>query len=125
MEPLRHFQSDGRSGPSTTPLVADSRRRRQAIPHSLRVCIRIAALATGAAIVGVLAHASAVWFSTRFVVQQQPDGSRQRAWPAHMDLWPTWVMLGAAVIAILVQMLAFLTLCGGVSFTICSLVQQF
>lgn len=122
MEPLRHLQSNLSGGPSTTPFVANSRRRRQAIPHSIRVGIRIFALATSAAIVGVLTHSSAVWFSTRYVVQQQPDGSRQRAWPAHMELWPTWVMLGAAVIAILVQMLAFLTLCGGVSFKINPLV---
>ena len=89
--------------------------------HSFRVAVRTFSLIIGSAVVGVLAHASAVWFSTRYVVQQQPDGSRQRAWPAQMDLWPTWVMLGAAVIAILVQIVAFLTLCGGVSSVIRSL----
>jgi len=120
MEPLRLLQGDN-DVPSISPVAANSRRRPQAVPHSFRVAVRTFSLIIGSAVVGVLAHASAVWFSTRYVVQQQPDGSRQRAWPAQMDLWPTWVMLGAAVIAILVQIVAFLTLCGGVSSVIRSL----
>lgn len=116
MEPLRLLQNDYNNGePSRAAVAAKYRRKRQAVPHSFRVGVRITTLAVGLAIVGVLAHAAAVWFSTRYVVQRQPDGTRQRAWPAHMDLWPTWVMLGAAVIAIVVQTLALLTLCGCVS----------
>ncbi|KAH8684493.1 hypothetical protein BGZ60DRAFT_397674 [Tricladium varicosporioides] len=62
----------------------------------------------------MLSHASVVWTSTRYVIQQDENGMRQRAWPAHIDLWPTWVMLGAAVIATCVQIVSLLTLCGPV-----------
>jgi hypothetical protein len=94
--------------------VRSLQRKARVTPQPFRVVIRLIALAIAASVVGVLAHASTVWFTTRYVVQQQPNGFRQRAWPAHMDLWPTWVMLGAAVIAILIQIVSLMTLCGGV-----------
>lgn len=116
MEPLRHT-----SGPSvsieygpTYNGVCNAQHKAQAVPHSVRVVIRFISLTAAASIIGILAHASTVWFATRNVVQQQLTGIRQRAWPAHIDLWPTWVMLGAAVIAVFIQTVSLLTLFGGV-----------
>ena len=117
MEPLRHH-----SGPSSTEYgpnyngIRKPERKARAVPHSIRVVIRIFSLAAAASIIGILGHASSVWFATRNVVQQQPTGIRQRAWPAHIDLWPTWVMLGAAAIAVFIQIVSLLTLFGGVGF---------
>lgn len=124
MEPLRHHpgQSHHDPGPSvsveygpTYKEAHQARRKERAAPHTVRVVIRLLALVVAASIIGVLAHATGVWFTTRDVVQQRPNGIRQRAWPLHIDLWPTWVMLGAAIIAIFIQIVSLLTLCGGVS----------
>lgn len=119
MEPLRHQAGpsifvDGTEYDSSYKGVRNSQRKARAVPHSVRVAIRIFSLVAAASIIGILGHASMIWFSTRNVIRQQPSGLRQRAWPAHMDLWPTWVMLGAAVIAVFIQIASLLTLIGGV-----------
>ncbi|KIW30784.1 uncharacterized protein PV07_02485 [Cladophialophora immunda] len=123
MEPLRHLVLPSRHSVEqhtftqhtpTHEQVRKAQRQARAVPNVCRVLVRIIALAVAASIIGVLAHAAAVWFTTRNVVQQQPSGMRQRAWPNHIDVWPTWVMLGAAVIAVIVQILSLLTFCGGV-----------
>jgi hypothetical protein len=118
MEPLRHHSGPSLSaeyGPNYNG-IRNPQRKALAVPHSVRVVIRIFSLATAASIIGILGHALTVWFGTRNVVQQQPSGIRQRAWPAHIDLWPTWVMLGAAAIAVFIQIVSLLTLLGGVGF---------
>ncbi|KAF4633703.1 hypothetical protein G7Y89_g4415 [Cudoniella acicularis] len=110
MEALRHERQYG-SGSA----ISHNYPRKERVtgpPHIVRVIIRIFALIVAASITGVLGHAAAVWFSTQNVIQQQDGGYRQRAWPANLDLWPTWVMLGAAVVAIFIQLLSLLTLCG-------------
>jgi hypothetical protein len=103
--------------PTSAPEQArKAKGKARAAPNVFRVLVRVVALAVAASIIGVLSHAAAVWFTTRKVVQQQPNGVRQRAWPNHLDGWPTWVMLGAAVIAVVVQILSLLTFCGGVRY---------
>ncbi|OAL35370.1 hypothetical protein AYO20_05421 [Fonsecaea nubica] len=123
MEPLRHLvlpsQNTAAAPPYafTEPTHEQTRRAQgeaRAVPNSFRVLVRIVALAAAASIIGVLAHATVVWINTRSVILQQPDGSFQRGWPDHIDLWPTWVMLAAAVIAVVVQLLSMLTFCGGI-----------
>lgn len=123
MEPLRHLHLPAQIrnagsrnfSNNETALGQNGKRKARAAPNAFRVVVRVISLAVAASIIGVLAHASVVWFTTRNVVQQQPNGVRQRAWPNHIDVWPTWVMLGAAVIAVVVQILSLLTFCGGVS----------
>lgn len=101
-------------GPSAYEQVRTAQRKAQAAPNTWRIVVRGVALVAAASIIGVLAHASAVWSSTREVIQTNPNGYRLRAWPVRIDLWPTWVMLGAAVIAVVVQTLSLLTFCGPV-----------
>ncbi len=64
---------------------------------------------------GVLAHAAVVWYTTRNDILMQPHGVRMRGWPTHMNLKPTWLMLAVAVIAMIVQTAALVTLLRGVS----------
>jgi uncharacterized MAPEG superfamily protein len=128
MEPLRHLllpSQHARRSSAGMPLVSGegptreeirrTQRKARAAPNAFRVLVRVIALAVATSIIGVLSHATIVWFATRNVVQRQPNGTRQRAWPNHIDGWPTWVMLGAAVLAVIVQILSLLTFCGGVS----------
>lgn len=117
MEPLRHLNTHSQSlnngsGPSYEQ-VQNSKKKALARPNHLRVIIRLITLAVGASIVGVLAHAAAVWYTTRYDILMQPHGVLMRGWPAQMSLIPTWVMLAAAAIAIIVQIVALLTLVGG------------
>ncbi|KIW88325.1 uncharacterized protein Z519_10892 [Cladophialophora bantiana CBS 173.52] len=122
MEPLRHLvlpnqQTARQHGITEHAPTHEQFRKAQgkarAAPNICRVLVRFIALGFAASIIGVLAHAAVVWATTRNVVEQQSNGIRQRAWPNHIDVWPTWVMLGAAVFAVVVQILSLLTFCGG------------
>jgi hypothetical protein len=127
MEPLRHLLVTGSNAGTDgagVPLVGGqyhgpeqartSRHKAIAIPNSFRISVRVLSLGVAASIVGILLHAVAIWVTTKNVVQQQPNGTRQRAWPNHIDLWPTRVMLLAVAFAVVVQTLSLLTFCGGV-----------
>jgi hypothetical protein len=119
MEPLRHLslpQQITRPQSSGAPEKARlTKANALARPNYVRVAIRLLAFIIGTSIVGVLAHSAAVWYSTRNAILKQPHGFRMRAWPARMDLIPTWIMLAVAVVAIFVQVVALLSLIGGVS----------
>lgn len=95
--------------------VRNAKRKARARPSKVRIMIRGITLIVGASILGVLAHSAAVWYTTRNDILEQPDGFRMPGWPAQMDLLPTWVMLGAATIAIIIQIISLLTLVGNVS----------
>ncbi|KAI1626186.1 hypothetical protein EDD37DRAFT_626584 [Exophiala viscosa] len=118
MEPLRHHP--GQSGFNASAYVPTQEQVRKSIkevratPRSSRLLIRVVTLGVAISLIGTLGHTSIVWFQTRNVISNTANGSRQRAWPDHMDLWPTWVMLGAAVISICFSILALLSLCGPV-----------
>lgn len=119
MEPLRLLNIHGRPMNSSPKLGEElgqnAQKRALARPNFLRTITRVITLAVGASVLGALAHAAAVWYSTRNDILAQPHGVRMRGWPAQMDLTPTWVMLAAAVMAIVVQIIALLTLVGSVS----------
>jgi hypothetical protein len=119
MEPLRHLklhQQTARPQSSSAPERARlTKAKALARPNYIRVTIRLLTFIIGASIIGVLAHSAAVWYSTRNAILKQPHGFRMRAWPARMNLTPTWVMLAVAVVAIFVQIIALLSLIGGVS----------
>ncbi|KAK4947660.1 hypothetical protein LTR10_013606 [Elasticomyces elasticus] len=118
MEPLRHHPGQG--GFTASNYIPSQEQLRKSIkearatPRSSRLLIRVITLGVAISLIGTLGHSSIVWFQTRNVISNTANGSRQRAWPAHMDLWPTWVMLGAAVMSICISVLALLSLCGPV-----------
>ncbi|KIX97719.1 uncharacterized protein Z520_06497 [Fonsecaea multimorphosa CBS 102226] len=118
MEPLRSLNTHGQSPhlrvDTSYEQVRNAKRKALTRPNRLRVIVRLITLTVGASIVGVLAHAAFVWYSTRNYILMQPHGIRMRGWPAQMDLIPTWIMLAVAVIAIVVQIVALLTLLRGV-----------
>jgi hypothetical protein len=126
MEPLRLLNGGNQSLISGNGVNHDQVRNAKqralvlARPNVLRVIVRIITLAVGASVLGVLAHAAAVWYTTRNDVLMQPHGIRMRGWPAQMDMIPTWLMLAVAAIAILVQVVALLTLIRGVSTAVLS-----
>ncbi|OQU96079.1 hypothetical protein CLAIMM_02215 isoform 2 [Cladophialophora immunda] len=117
MEPLRHLNTHGQSPHAgvgaSHELERSAKKRALARPNLLRVVIRLITLTVGASIVGVLAHAAVVWYTTRNDILMQPHGIRMRGWPAQMNLIPTWIMLSVAVIAMVVQIIALLTLLRG------------
>lgn len=90
--------------------------RSKRILESVRVVLRLLALAFAASVIGVQAHIARVWDQSKNeTVQNSQTGFRMRAWAAQMDLWPTWVNIGAGVIASVIHISSLLTLCGGVS----------
>lgn len=131
MEPYRHHSHHGHhhDGPAVSfnigPTYEQIRRaKRQALakPNFVRIMVRITTLALGAAILGVLAQASIIWYTTRYDVLSQPDGFRMPGWPNQMSLTPTWLMLAAALVGVIVQVVALLTLVGGVSASVLDVV---
>ena len=102
--------------PPSHPQVKQAERKAKAKPNILRIIIRLITLVIGLAEVGVLAAAVAVWYITRNRVLSQPGKLPQPGWPAKMDLKPTYVLLSAAIIAVIVQILALFSLVGPVSF---------
>lgn len=123
MEPLRHHHPRSHShGPTVTvnygpskEQIKHAKRKALARPNVRRTLIRLFTLAVGISIVAVLGQATAGWYMTRNDVLSQPSGLRMPGWPQGMNLTPTYVMLSVAAVAILVQILAALTLCGPVS----------
>ncbi len=85
-----------------------------------RVAIRVISLVVAVSLISILGHAAAVWIATKDVVQKDPStGYQLRAWAANLDMWPTWTMLGAAAIALVIQVVSLLTLCSVVRFSCC------
>jgi hypothetical protein len=101
--------------PAPAAQVKHAERRARARPSFRRIALRIISLAVGASILAVLAHATYVWFATRNGQLMLANGVTLRSWPAEMDLKPTWIMLAAAALAVLMQILALLTLVGKAS----------
>ncbi|KAL7930770.1 hypothetical protein V8C35DRAFT_329999 [Trichoderma chlorosporum] len=81
---------------------------------SVRIILRLLALAFALSIIGVQSHVAWVWDQSRNETVQNPqNGFRMRAWAAQMDLWPTWVNIGAGVIASVIHISSLITWCGG------------
>ncbi|KIW70961.1 hypothetical protein PV04_03188 [Phialophora macrospora] len=118
MESLRHHQvpnADTSYPMDLAPAhqqVKQEERKARARPSLPRIVIRTLTLVVGASILSVLANAVAVWYTTRHTVLSQPGKLPQPGWPSTMDLKPTWLMLAAATIAVIVQIVAFFTLVG-------------
>src|ERR1700754_4860999 len=98
MEPLRHHHGRSHShsghshGPSVTvnygpskEQIHHAKRKELARPNFRRTLIRLITLAVGISIVGVLAQATAVWYTTRHDVLRQPNGFRMPGWPEGMN----------------------------------------
>jgi hypothetical protein len=100
--------------PASAAQVKHAERRARTRPSFRRIILRIISLAVGASVLAVLAHATYVWFATRNGVLMLANGVTMPSWPAEMDLKPTWIMLATAAFAVLVQILALLTLVGKV-----------
>jgi hypothetical protein len=98
----------------TEAQIKHNKRKALARPGWARVLIRLFTLAVSIALVTVLAQSTAVWYSTRHAILQQPNGFRMPSWPNGMNMTPSYVMLAVAALAVIVQILAALTLIGGV-----------
>jgi hypothetical protein len=101
--------------PPSAYQVKSSAKRARAKPSAPRVIIRLITLAIGACVLSVLAYSTAVWYSTRHKVTEQPGRLPQAAWPDRMTLKPTYVLLAASIIGVGVQLVALFTLVGSVS----------
>jgi hypothetical protein len=86
------------------------------ISDSVRIALRLFALAFALSIIAVQSHVAWVWNKSRNETIQNPQtGFRMRAWAAEMDLWPTWTNIGAGVFASVIHISSLITLCHGVS----------
>ncbi|KAL7944727.1 hypothetical protein V8C42DRAFT_325705 [Trichoderma barbatum] len=82
---------------------------------SVRIVLRLLALAFAISVIGVQSHVAWVWNQSRNETVQNPqNGFRMRAWAAQMDLWPTWTIIGAGVIASVIHISSLITLCRGI-----------
>jgi hypothetical protein len=121
MESLRHHHGPHVDNtfaidlPPSHQQVKQEERKARARPSLLRIIIRTFTLAVGASILAVLAQSVAVWYMTRHTILSQPGKLPQPGWPSTMDLKPTYLMLAAAGIAVIIQLVAFFTLVGPVS----------
>jgi hypothetical protein len=106
--------------PPSHDQVKQAERKARAKPSFTRIIVRAIALAVGASVLGVLAVSIGVWYSTRHTVLEQPGRLPQAGWPDTMELKPTYLLLAAAGIAVIVQIVSLLTLVGGV----CSLLLE-
>ncbi|RFU79997.1 hypothetical protein TARUN_2219 [Trichoderma arundinaceum] len=99
----------------TTRNAKQKEGRSKQVLDSVRIVLRLLALAFALSIIGVQSHVAWVWNQSRNETVQNPQsGFRMRAWAAQMDLWPTWVNIGAGVIASVIHISSLITLCGGV-----------
>ncbi|OAP55712.1 hypothetical protein AYL99_09864 [Fonsecaea erecta] len=85
-------------------------------PHArfqpARTVLRILSLVLAISVLGIQAYSVYIWLKTREQRTQNTKTRIQtRIW-AFLDPWPTWVMLGAAVVAIVTHLTAFGSLCG-------------
>ncbi|KIW22955.1 hypothetical protein, variant [Cladophialophora immunda] len=80
--------------------------------QTIRTVFRVLSLVLAITILGIQAYSIYVWLKTRRQsTRNQTTGFQTMIW-AIIDPWPTWVMLGAAVAAVVVHFIAFGSLCG-------------
>ncbi|KAK6359339.1 hypothetical protein TWF696_000500 [Orbilia brochopaga] len=133
-EPFRHAKIGSADDekplvPPAAPSTASHSQQHAALPRGVngrhaknggggaldkfRTALRVLVLIIAATIVGLQAHALAVWKDTRDdVVDQRPDGGqwRMQSW-AVMDFTPTWTTLGVAAASVVVQTIALISIC--------------
>jgi hypothetical protein len=98
----------GRGGVVGHDHHAPPHRRFQAI----RTVFRVLSLVLAITVVGIQAYSSYVWLKTRHdATRNRVTGFQTKIW-AFIDPWPTWVMLGAGVAAVVVHFIAFGSFCG-------------
>lgn len=101
---------------ATRNAMQKDRNTANAVSSPVRAVLRIVALSFAVSIVVVQALAAARWSVThKETIQNPSNGFRIRAWPAEMDLWPTWTNIIAGGIATIVHISALVTLFKGVS----------
>ena len=109
-----------RSLKSTSPTLNPQRRTGQSVsrpqttpsaPSRLRILVRVIALLLAISILVIQAHSAHMWLTTRHDSKlNAKTGVRTLLW-AKLDMWPTWIMLGAAVIATSVHLIALGSRC--------------
>jgi hypothetical protein len=90
-------------------------KQRIIIPHGVRVTLRIPTLLVSLAVVGVLAHTIYIRESTRGERLVYPLGTTIAAWPHALTMHPTLLLLAAAAVAVLFNLVALASLAGFVS----------
>jgi hypothetical protein len=74
--------------------------------RTVRISFRAVAFVLAVTILGVQAYCAYTWLSTRGQYFYNPTTQlNTRAW-AIIDGWPTWIMMAAAVVAIIIQLSA-------------------
>lgn len=80
--------------------------------QTARTFFRVLSLVLAITIIGIQAYSVYMWLKTRNKsTKNQTTGFQTKIW-AIIDPWPTWVMLGVAVAAVVVHFIAFGSLCG-------------
>lgn len=92
-------------------------KQKHRIPHSARLGLRVLSLLLSLAAVGILAHATLIYRMTTDEIFTYPYGTKFKAWPQPLHLRPTFLMIGAAVTAALLNIVALLLSLG----TVCTL----
>lgn len=106
-KPLIRDSGDQRFGMQPSPR---SRSPRASFKH-FRMASRVVALLCALIILAMQAHSGYIWLSTRHnYIHNARTGLRTREW-ATLDIWTTWVMLLAAVIASVIHLIALITHC--------------
>lgn len=114
-DPERPLVPDGASKAVRQTPARERRSSRRATTNYTRIALRALAFAFAISIVGVQAHALYVYLDTRTdTAVNRVTNLNTELW-AFLDVWPNWAILGTAILATLIQIVALGTLCSCVS----------
>ncbi|KIV92140.1 hypothetical protein PV10_06602 [Exophiala mesophila] len=100
-------------GPSESPRQKPTRERRvrRATTNYTRIVLRALAFAFAVSIIGIQAHTLYVYLDTRNdTAINRVTNLKTELW-AFLDVWPNWAIMGTAILATLIQVVAIGTLC--------------
>lgn len=87
------------------------RQPRYQVSHGIRVTWRIISLLLSITIIGLLGHTLYLQGKSALANFKYPSGMELPAWPEGLKLYPTYLFLGAAVVAFVVNFIALLLVC--------------
>ncbi|KAK6537862.1 hypothetical protein TWF694_010762 [Orbilia ellipsospora] len=108
-KPLVHERSH--QSPPRPPHTRRSAPKTSSAAQHIRTTLRALVLILAATIVAIQAHATVVWLSTRNeMVHDSGTGWKMMQW-AVLDISPTYTMLGISAGAVILQIIALISLC--------------
>lgn len=88
-----------------------NRAPRYQVPHGIRVTWRIMSLLLSITIIGLLGHVLYLRGKSTEANFKYPSGMEIPAWPEGLKLYPTYLFLGAAIVAFVINLLGILLVC--------------